>query len=77
MQEVTIKHFFYFLFVLQSGFKDVALKAIIQVVRLLEGHGHGFLARIAQTWTYEKVSKQSQMESDFSFEWCHMKLLGN
>jgi len=35
MQEVTIKHFFYFLFLLQSGFKDVALKAIIQVVRLL------------------------------------------
>jgi hypothetical protein len=59
------------------SFKDVTLKAIIQVPRLLEGHGDGFLAWIAQTWTYEKVNKQSQMESDFSFEWCHMKLLRN
>jgi hypothetical protein len=39
MQEATIRHSFYLLFILQPGFKNVALKAIIQVARLLEGLG--------------------------------------
>jgi hypothetical protein len=46
MQKANIRHSFYFLFV-QSSFKGVVLKAIIQVARLLEGLGPTLLK-----WTW-------------------------